>query len=326
MNQFNFIEVCAGAGGLSSGLIKAGLQPSLLIDNDKHCYNTLLKNHSKQTKIICDNFENINFAEWKNIDVLCGGVPCQSFSYAGKRKGVEDPRGSLIFSFFKLVEDVSPKIFLIENVKGLMTHNSGNTLKKLIDNVSGYNIKIKLLNSNDFDVPQNRHRLFIVGVRSDLNTSFIFPEPQKNKLLLKDVLYNVPESNGFTYPLHKQKLFKKIPQGGCWKNLSEQEQKEYLGNSFNSGGGKTGILHRLSMEKPSLTLLCSPMQKQTDRCHPLFERPLTLKEYSRIQTFDDDYVFTGSTNSIYKQIGNAVPVNLGFYIGKQLINCLNNLL
>ena len=102
------------------------------------------------------------------------------------------------------------------------------------------------------------------------------------------------------------------------KNL----QKEYLGNSYNSGGGKRGILYRLSMEKPCLTLLCTPSQKQTERCHPLEEIPLTIREYARIQTFTDDYIFIGSMSSQYKQIGNAVPVNLATYIGRSLIEIL----
>jgi len=114
-----------------------------------------------------------------------------------------------------------------------------------------------------------------------------------------------------------------IPQGGCWINLPEQLQKEYLGKSYYSGEGKRGILYRLSMERPSVTLLCTPSQKQTERCHPLEERPLTIREYARIQTFEDDYEFIGSLNSKYKQIGNAVPVELAKHIGMALIQLLN---
>lgn len=113
-----------------------------------------------------------------------------------------------------------------------------------------------------------------------------------------------------------------IPQGGCWVNLPEELQKSYLGKSYYTSGGKRGILHRLSMDKPSLTLLCSPSQKQTERCHPLEERPLSIREYARIQSFDDDYNFYGSMASQYKQIGNAVPVELAKYIGLSLIETL----
>ena len=182
----------------------------------------------------------------------------------------------------------------------------------------------KCLDSSKFNVPQKRERVFIVGVLKSLNRSFSFPEECLQKKVLKDVLTeSIPISPGSSYNQIKQDLFKLIPQGGCWVNLPEDMQKEYLGKSFFSGGGKRGILYRLSMEKPSLTLLCTPSQKQTERCHPLEERPLRIREYARIQSFDDDYEFIGSVNSQYKQIGNAVPVELAKAMGLQLISLLN---
>jgi DNA (cytosine-5)-methyltransferase 1 len=210
-------------------------------------------------------------------------------------------------------------------VKGLLTHDSGNTIKKIIEALNSnqlYNISYKCLDASKYNVPQKRERVFIVGVLKEIQHSFSFPEEIEVKKVLKDVLYDVPVSNGAKYSEEKKTLFKMIPQGGCWVNLPEDIQKEYLGNSYNSGGGKRGILYRLSMEKPSLTLLCTPSQKQTERCHPLEERPLTVREYARIQTFDDTYNFVGSLNSQYKQIGNAVPVELARHMGAALLNVL----
>jgi DNA (cytosine-5)-methyltransferase 1 len=324
--DFNFIEVCAGCGGLSSGLIKSGFKPILLNDNNKDCCKTLQINHPN-INIICDSMDNIDYTPYINkIDLLAGGVPCQSFSQAGLRKGLDDPRGNLIFKFIDIINLIIPKIFLIENVKGLLTHDKGLTIKKIIDvlNINNlYNITYKCLDASKYDVPQKRERIFIIGVLRNLNRKFEFPKESINKIILKDVLYDVPISFGAKYNEEKQKLFKLIPQGGCWINLPENLQKTYLGNSYNSGGGKRGILYRLSMEKPSLTILCSPSQKQTERCHPLEERPLTIREYARIQTFDDDYQFYGSMNSQYKQIGNAIPVLLAKYIGDELLKILN---
>jgi DNA (cytosine-5)-methyltransferase 1 len=131
-----------------------------------------------------------------------------------------------------------------------------------------------------------------------------------NKPVLRDVLENCPESPGFSYNDEKTRLMKLVPQGGCWVDIPVNLQKEYMGNSYISGGGKRGILKRLDMDKPSLTLLTTPSQKQTERCHPIETRPLQILEYSRIQTFPDSYIFFGSINQQYKQIGNAVPVNL----------------
>lgn len=322
---YTFIEVCAGGGGLSAGLIKAGFTPILLNDNNSDCCKTLKHNHP-DANVVCGSMDKIDYSQYVNkVDLLTGGVPCQSFSQAGLRKGLDDPRGDLMMKFVEILNLVKPKIFMIENVKGLLTHDDGKTIEKIIDSLNKnnlYNVSYKCLDASKYNVPQKRERVFIVGVLKSIPHPFEFPKESLTKKLLKDVLYNVPLSNGSKYNEDKIKLFKMIPQGGCWVNLPENLQKEYLGNSYNSGGGKRGILYRLSMEKPSLTLLCTPSQKQTERCHPLEERPLTMREYARVQTFDDNYQFIGSLNSQYKQIGNAVPVELAKYMGESLLHLL----
>jgi DNA (cytosine-5)-methyltransferase 1 len=323
--NITFIEVCAGGGGLSSGLIKAGFIPLLLNDNNKDCCATLKKNHSGMN-VVCSSMDTLKLTEYiGKVDLLTGGIPCQSFSQAGLRKGLDDPRGQLMLKFANMIETLKPSIFMIENVKGLITHNSGNTIIEIINLLNKnnlYDIDYKLLNAFDYGVPQKRERVFIIGKLISKNISFNYPEINTQKIVLKDVLVNVPPSNGAVYNEEKIRLFKQIPQGGCWVNLPKETQRQYLGNSYLSGGGKRGILHKLSMEKPSLTLLCTPSQKQTERCHPLEERPLTVREYARIQTFDDSYEFVGSMASQYKQIGNAVPVNLAYHIGKSLYYAL----
>lgn len=324
----NFIEVCSGAGGLSTGLLHSGFECVLLNEIDKNCCDTLRKNHSN-VKVICGSLDSIDYAIYENkIDLLTGGIPCQSFSQIGKRKGLDDPRGQLIYKFVDILNVIKPKIFMIENVKGILTHNSGKTINDILDILNAnnnYTIKYKLLNSFDYNVPQKRERVFIIGILKKYNLDVIFPEKSHTKKLLKDVLFNVPKSIGSKYSDIKKPYFTYIPQGGCWTSLPVDLQKEYLGKSFESGGGKRGILYRLSYEKPSLTLLCSPTQKQTERCHPEEDRPLTVREYARIQTFEDSYEFCGSMSSQYKQIGNAVPVELAKAIGLTLITLLNKI-
>jgi DNA (cytosine-5)-methyltransferase 1 len=324
--QPTFIEVCAGCGGLSTGLINAGFKPLLLNDNNKDCCSTLKKNHPENTNIVLGSMEDIQFSEYiGKVDLLTGGVPCQSFSHAGLRKGLNDDRGNLMLQFIKIINLIKPKVFMIENVKGLLSHDNGNTMKKIMETIKEiglYNVVYECLNAFLYNVPQKRERVFIVGTLKTLSSSFVFPKQSDNKIILKNVLHNVPQSIGAKYPEEKIKLFKMISQGSCWIELPKNMQKEYLGNSYNSGGGKRGILYRLSMEKPSLTLLCTPSQKQTERCHPLEERPLTIREYARIQTFDDNYEFIGSMSSQYKQIGNAVPVILATQLGKSIINVI----
>jgi len=323
--SYNFIELCAGAGGLSLGLINTGMKPVLLNDNNRDCCATLKKNHPGYN-ILHGNMEEIYYDQYiGKIDLLTGGVPCQSFSQAGKRKGLKDKRGDLMLQFSKILNLIKPKMFMIENVKGLLSHNNGETIVEILEHLNKnnlYTIKYKCMDASKYNVPQKRERVFIVGILKQYNTEFQFPEECKNKIYLKDILKDVPISDCAKYTEEKINLFKQIPQGGCWINLPEELQKLYLGKSYYSGGGKRGILHRLSMDKPSLTLLCSPSQKQTERCHPLENRPLSVREYARIQTFPDTYEFIGSMSSKYKQIGNAVPVKLAEILGKCIVNTL----
>ncbi len=151
-------------------------------------------------------------------------------------------------------------------------------------------------------------------------------------MTLQDTFYkgelydcDVPKSIGQKYPKRKAEILSLVPQGGDWRDLPEDLQKEYMKGSFYLGGGKTGMARRLSLDEPSLTLTCAPAQKQTERCHPLETRPLTVREYARIQTFPDSWEFFGSESSQYKQIGNAVPVNLAKAMGHSLIQLLNDI-
>lgn len=308
-----FIEVCSGCGGLSTGFINKGFKPLFLNEINKTFCETLKANHP-HTKIINKSMEDLDLEPYVNkVDILMGGVPCQSFSQAGKRKGLEDKRGNLILTFIKMINKLSPKIFLIENVKGLKTHKKGETLETIIakiNEIGNYTTQYKVLNANDFNVPQKRERLIIIGVRNDLNKIYEYPKSYEYKPVLKDVLEDCPSSEGYEYDEKKFKVLDLVPEGGCWVDLPEKIQKEYMMKSYHSGGGKRGIAKRLDMNKPCLTLLTTPSQKQTERCHPKETRPLQILEYSRIQTFPDSYIFKGNISHKYMQIGNAVPVKL----------------
>jgi DNA (cytosine-5)-methyltransferase 1 len=219
-------------------------------------------------------------------------------------------------------------MFLIENVKGLITHNNGQTLRDVIamfENGGKYKVYHKLLNAKDYNVPQKRERVIIVGVLSSIAREFTFPEKSDRVVLLRDVLVNVPASPGATYPPQKAEVMELVPEGGCWIDLPEDVKRRYMGRALNTGGGKRGMARRLAMNEPCLTLTTSPCQKQTERCHPTETRPLTVREYARIQTFPDSYVFAGGLASQYKQIGNAVPVNLAYAIACQINLFLSSL-
>lgn len=136
--------------------------------------------------------------------------------------------------------------------------------------------------------------------------------------------YDVPVSHGAKYPKSKIEVLDLVPQKGYWRDLPLDIQMKFMGGSFYLGGGKTGIARRIGWDEPCLTLTCSPAQKQTERCHPEETRPFTVREYARIQTFPDDWEFDGSIAQQYKQIGNAVPVNLGCEVGYSLVKFFNN--
>jgi len=311
-----FIEVCAGCGGLSSGFMKAGFKPLLLNELQKTFCETLRLNHPG-ANIKQGSMLDLDLKPFKGkVDILQGGVPCQAFSQAGERKGLEDPRGKLIVQFNRLINECEPRMFLVENVKGLTTHENGTTLANILtlfENNGLYKVYHKVLNAKDYDVPQKRERVLIVGVRSSIDKVFTYPEKSSKVVLLKDVLVNVPPSPGAVYPEHKKVVMDLVPQGGCWVDLPEDVKRAYMGEKgMAAGGGKRGMARRLSMNEQCLTLTTSPCQKQTERCHPLETRPLNVREYARIQTFPDSYVFAGGMGNQYKQIGNAVPVNLAY--------------
>lgn len=335
--NYSVLETFAGAGGLALGLEQAGLRSVGAIEIDKWAAETLRINRPEWNVFEGDINEiadigigsTNDFTIEGSVDVLSGGYPCQSFSYAGLRNGLEDTRGTLFYPYSKLLQQLKPKVFIAENVKGLVNHDGGKTLEKMLEvfQDTGYQVQWNVLNAWDYDVAQKRERIVIVGIRNDLidaqSKPYKFPKPLEYKPVLKDVLTNVPTSAGVKYSEKKRKVLDLVPPGGCWVDLPDEIAKDYMGASYNSGGGRRGMARRMSWDEPSLTLTTSPSQKQTERCHPSETRPFTVREYARIQSFPDDWAFAGGMGSQYKQIGNAVPVNLGKYIGLSVIDYLN---
>jgi len=333
LHQYSVLELFAGAGGLAIGLEQAGLKCVALNEIDKWACQTLRSNRSNWN-VLEGDVKDLNFSEFKNnIDVITGGFPCQAFSYAGKKLGLADARGTLFYEFARVVNEVKPPICIGENVRGLLSHENGKTLEGMISILDeiGYNVvPVEVLKAINYNVPQKRERLIIVGIRKDININYEYPKPFKHIYNLEDALkkgklYNsdVPESVGAKYPQGKEEVLNLVPPKGYWRDLPIEIQKEFMGGSFFLGGGKTGIARRIGWDEPCLTLTCSPAQKQTERCHPEETRPFTVREYARIQTFPDDWHFEGSLAQQYKQIGNAVPINLAKEIGYSILKFLN---
>lgn len=335
--NFTSAELFAGGGGLALGMEKAGFHHVLLNEFDHSACETLRRNRPNWN-VIEGDVHDIDFTPFRDkIDFLSGGFPCQAFSYAGKRLGFEETRGTLFFELARAVKEIQPKVFMGENVRGLFEHDNGRTLQTIKDVITelGYTlIEPRVLRAIQYDVPQKRERLILIAIRNDIapHVDFKWPDVCTSVRTLRDAFFagelfntDVPVSEGQKYPESKYKVMQLVPEGGDWRNLPEEVARDYMKGSYNLGGGKTGMARRLAMDEPSLTLTCAPAQKQTERCHPKETRPLTVREYARIQTFPDDWQFCGNLTAQYKQIGNAVPVNLAWAIGRSLIRLFNDI-
>lgn len=313
LRPYRSVELFAGAGGLALGMELAGFTAMLLNEIDKYACATLRRNRP-EWNVIEESIVNLDFKDLHNkVDILSGGFPCQTFSYAGNGLGFNDTRGTMFFEFARAINEIKPKILLGENVRGILNHDGGKTLSVIKSTIKelGYNlITPRVLSAKNYKVPQKRERLFLIAIRNDLINSinYLWPTEYHRELHIVDAfksgeLYpsDVPFSEGQKYPEKKRAILDLVPAGGCWRDLPDHLQREYMKGSYFLGGGKTGMARRLAWNEPSLTLTCAPAQNQTERCHPSETRPLTVREYARIQTFPDSWIFEGSMSQQYKQ-------------------------
>lgn len=334
----NSIELFAGAGGLALGLEQAGFHHIGLVEFNKEAVHTLRSNRPNWNVLLEDIAEvaqrdlEIEFGVKKyELDLLSGGAPCQSFSYAGKRLGLQDVRGTMFYHYSTFLHKLQPKMFLFENVKGLLTHDNGRTYKTILNifEDEGYVTFHKVLNAWDYGVPQKRERLITVGIRQDVASkcSFSFPKQHDYKPVVRDVKLDVdPDAQHCArYSQKKEVVFALVPPGGYWRDIDPVIAKEYMKTCWYMGGGRTGILRRIGLDEPSLAVLTNPGMKQTDRCHPLEVRPFSVRENARFQTFPDTWQFCGSLAEQYKQVGNAVPVLLAQEIGLEIKKTLEEI-
>lgn len=336
------ISLFSGAMGLDIGLEKAGLDIALGQDFDKDCVATMEANGCN---VLCGDIREISakyLLEKTNMNIkepflICGGPPCQPFSTAGKRLGINDPRGSLFMEFIRMIDYIRPRFFVMENVKGIMSaplrsereDTKSTVLEVILAEFSklGYKTIYGLLDAVNYGVPQFRERFILIGSRDNedifmpIPTHFPIHQDKKYRWrVLKDAFINLKDNGECArFSEDRVKYLKMLNEGENWKNLPSEVIESAMGGAFKSGGGKVGFYRRLSFTQPSPTLVTSPVQKATMMCHPTEDRPLSVREYARIQQFPDTWVFTGTMASKYKQIGNAVPIGLGCAIGKMLV-------
>lgn len=342
------ISLFSGAMGLDLGLMQAGIDIQIGQDFDSSCIQTM---HANGHKGIAGDIRNISadsILEQAGMKageafLVCGGPPCQPFSTAGKRLGINDPRGSLFKEFVRMIDEIRPRFFVMENVKGLMSsalkdENGNNTNTKVLDVIIdefrklNYKTVYGVLDAVNYGVPQFRERFVMIGSRD--NEDIFLPAPTHFRIhqnpayrwvTLGDVIKDLENVNGecATFSNSRLQFLKMVPEGGNWKDLPADTLQDAMGGAYSSGGGKVGFYRRLSYSQPSPTVVTSPVQKATMMCHPTQDRPLSVAEYARIQQFPDDWKFIGTTVDKYRQIGNAVPVGLARAIGETLVAVAN---
>jgi len=346
--QYNVIDLFCGCGGLSHGFEQAGYKTLVGIDNDARSIESFLLNH-KASKAICCDITKITYASDikplignQKIDIVIGGPPCQGMSLSGPRK-LEDPRNKLYLSYIRLVKEIKPRAFVIENVPGLVRLFKGAIKDSIIEEFSkiGYAVKYEILCSSDYGVPQARKRVFLVGVKGSTN-SFEYPKPLNAivtcEMALSDLpplimdignetsYYETAPQNEYQTLMRKnsvivknhiaakhsnrvQEIISLVPDGSNYKSLPEEYR-----NSRNFNVAWT----RFRSDKPAPTIDTG----HRHHFHYKYNRVPTVRECARIQSFPDDFVFIGNKTEQFRQVGNAVPPLMAKSIAEALLDYL----
>lgn len=336
------IDLFCGIGGLSLGFEQAGFEVISAVDMWKDAIITY--NHNRKDKVAkVETVEDFNVKELpeliqrEHITGIIGGPPCQGFSTVGRRN-VDDPRNKMYLEFYKAVKLASPDFFVIENVKGMLTLNKGAFVKDLIERFGpkglGYTINFQLLNAADYGIPQNRYRVFYVGIK---NKKFEFPEPFEYKLTAKDGISDLEGATSEHYGSVSQNDFQKEMRGGVTKPLNQDytnhsEQTISIISQVPDGGNIRDLpaeiwqvrkynkaFERMGTFKPSNTIDTG----HRNYFHYAEPRIPTVRESARIQSFPDSFEIVGTRGSQYKQVGNAVPPMLARIIAEKIKEMLS---
>lgn len=352
-DKYNAISLFSGAMGLDLGIEKAGFDIKVCVEIDKWAVQTIKKNTNIPVidkdinTVCCDEILKTAGLKKEDVTLVVGGPPCQAFSTAGKQRGLADFRGNVILQYLRVVTDIRPKYFILENVRGLLSAKlnyvpdeyleyenikdiKGSVLHFIVSEFKklGYKISYALLNAANYGVPEKRERIIIIG---HIGERVPIPSPTHSEdgdygtmkwVTLGDVIGDLSHRSDLHYIPLRMKIepfMALLKEGQNWRDLPQEKAEEAMGKAYKLSGGKTGFLRRLTFSEPSPTLVTSPTMPATLLCHPTELRPLSVEEYARIQQFPDTWKFEGRIEKIYKQIGNAVPVGLGYAVGHQVM-------
>lgn len=307
------VSLFAGCGGLDLGFKKAGFDVIWANDNNKKLTQTYAKNHSN-TKFIVKSITNIKSEEIPECDVIIGGPPCQSWSLGGAMRGKSDSRGKLFYEYVRIIKDKKPLAFVAENVKGIVSSSHIDSFNEIVEmfKKSGYIVKYKVLNAKNYGVPQDRERVFIVGIRRDLDVKYEFPLQTHNKdtyVSLKDAIGDLIDNPGEYFEGSFSPIFMSRNRRRNWDSVAFTVQ----------ASGRQTQLHP---DNPEMISVGKDKRVfDTNSCKKI--RRLSVMECARIQNFPNDFEFlVDSLNEKYKMIGNAVPISLGQAVAKSLKECL----
>ncbi len=335
--KYTMVSLFSGCGGLDLGFSEAGFKIIWANDFDQDAQRIYELNIGQIDK---RDILTVDENEIPDCDIITAGFPCQPFSNAGNRKGIHDSRGMLYKECLRIIKKKQPKVFVFENVKGLLStkYIDGRLLSDVIvsdleessnPEELGYNVTYKLLNASDYGVPQNRQRVFFVGIRKDLNKKFVFPSPSvKSKVVLGDILdipNNIPNQKDWPFSPQALEMVRNIPEGGSWKDVPY----EFLAPRFQKIRDNMKLYHspnfyrRFSRREVCGTITASAQPENCGIIHPTENRRYTIREIARIQSFPDSFKFIDETTkdivSMYKVIGNAVPPKLAKAIAKAIL-------
>lgn len=351
------ISLFSGALGLDLGLERAGFDIRVAVECNSAALATIEANRPgialprRVEDLSTEQILRAARLAAAEVTVVTGGPSCQAFSTAGQRGSFEDPRGTLFREFLRVVREAQPQFFVMENVRGILSaavrhrplnqrgpkfpplepnEELGSALKLVLQELraTGYHVVFDLVNAADYGVPQTRERVLFIGSRDGKPIRIPLPTHTQSPtrglpawVNLRDALRGLHEYDPAFTPLsdRKSRFMSMVPEGGNWRDLPSEVQADALGGAFGSWGGRSGFYRRLAWDRPAPALTTRPDSKATMLCHPEHTRPLTVREYARIQQFPDEWSFVGSVPQQYVQIGNAVPVGLGEAVGRTIL-------
>jgi DNA (cytosine-5)-methyltransferase 1 len=317
------LSLFSGAGGLDLGFEQAGFEIIAANEYDSTIWDTYEKNH--KAPLIRGDIRGIQSSMFPEIDGIIGGPPCQSWSEAGSLRGIDDPRGQLFYEYIRILEEKKPKFFLAENVKGMMAQRHSSAVDGIISQFesAGYDVFVQLLNANDYGVPQDRKRVFYIGMRKDLGIKFEFPSPQIYKPVFKDAIWDLRDNALPARDKNKTNGDKCIVSNheyfvGAYSTIfmSRNRVRQWDEPAFTvQASGRQCQLHPQAPIMPKVDI---NQNKFVDGAEHLYRR-LSVRECARVQGFPDDFVFSYTNlDDGYKMIGNAVPVQLAYAVAKQI--------